>query len=107
MDKQLQFGERLRAIRKAKGWSQGQLADKSNLSVEGISNLERGLNYPSYNTLERFSAALGLPIKDFFEYEIADKDKSELLAALMIAARRLNKTDLAIAVQLVDRLDKK
>lgn len=63
------FGTRLRYFRKERKLTQEQLAEAVNVSVEFISNVERGVNAPSFRTLEKLSYILKIPVKDFFDFE--------------------------------------
>ncbi|TIC81930.1 helix-turn-helix domain-containing protein [Nocardioides sp. GY 10127] len=54
------LGERLRALRRARGMTLVQLAELAGLSHPFLSQLERGLARPSMASLERISRALGL-----------------------------------------------
>jgi len=60
------FGKRLQQIRKYKGFTQAQLAEAMDLSVEMISNMERGINGPSFDTLEKLSAILKVQVHELF-----------------------------------------
>ena len=64
-----QFGERLRNLRKHKGMTQEQFAEKASISVDFLSLLERGINAPSFETLEKLSLVLDVPIKNLFEFD--------------------------------------
>src|SRR5918997_6366331 len=58
---QLRFGDLLRRLRVARGLTQEQLAERTGLSVRGISDLERGVrNVPYRETILRLIAGLGL-----------------------------------------------
>jgi transcriptional regulator with XRE-family HTH domain len=63
------FGKRLRQLRREKDLTQEQLAEAANISVESISNLERGIHAPSFDTLERLAKALGIPVKNLFDFD--------------------------------------
>nr|WP_154960290.1 helix-turn-helix transcriptional regulator [Paenibacillus xylanexedens] len=56
-------GERIRAIRKAKGLTQQQLAELSGLDDAYIGSLERGERNFSIDTLEKVLLALNISIK--------------------------------------------
>ncbi|MHC8317332.1 helix-turn-helix transcriptional regulator [Pseudomonas sp. LB3P31] len=60
------LGKRIRALRRAKGFSQEQLADKANCNRKTIIDLEAGENVAIY-TLFRVISALGMAL------EIVDK----------------------------------
>lgn len=49
-------------IRKQRGYSQMQLADKLGLSKQAISNYERGAREPDYVTLEAIADVLNVPM---------------------------------------------
>ena len=52
------FGQRLRAAREAKGWTQEQLAGYSGIRTPEISRLERGRRMPMATTLYKLCWAL-------------------------------------------------
>lgn len=58
---------RIKTIRKLRGLTQEQLAQRTDRTVFAISQLERGRSLPSFETLERLSAALEVPVRDFFD----------------------------------------
>ena len=53
-----QFGENVRAARKAKGWTQETLAHESGLATVQVSRIERGVREIRLTTLLRLLAAL-------------------------------------------------
>ncbi|HEX7030808.1 MAG TPA: helix-turn-helix transcriptional regulator [Gammaproteobacteria bacterium] len=63
-----QFGKKLRELRKARGLTQEQLAEKVNVSYQAISNIERGLTGPSFPTLAEIAKALKAKPKDLFDF---------------------------------------
>lgn len=63
------FGKNLRRIRRQKDFTQEQLAEAAEISVEFLSNIERGINAPSFETLEKLASVLGVPVKIFFEID--------------------------------------
>jgi transcriptional regulator with XRE-family HTH domain len=62
------FGQRLQALRLNAGITQAQLAEKTGLTVESISNMERGLFGPKFENLEKIAAVLKVPVKDLFDF---------------------------------------
>lgn len=64
-----QFGKRLQNLRKQKDMTQEQLAEKALISVDFLSLIERGINAPSFDTLEKLAIALDVPVKHFFEFD--------------------------------------
>lgn len=74
----MSIGERLRELRQQRGFSQGDLEKISGLMRCYISRVEHGHTVPSVETLERFAAALGVPLYRLF-YEGDDPPPTPLL----------------------------
>lgn len=62
------FGQRLRQLRRHKHMTQERLAEAVSVSVDLISNIERGVNAPSFETLEKLAECLEVPVKDLFDF---------------------------------------
>jgi transcriptional regulator with XRE-family HTH domain len=63
-----QFGKKLRSIRKRLDKTQEEFAEILDISVDFLSLVERGLNAPSFESIEAFSITLGIPVRDFFDF---------------------------------------
>lgn len=59
-------GLKVRALQKAKGLIQLELAEKSDLSVDTNRDTERGVKRPSVLTLEKLAAALEVSVMEFY-----------------------------------------
>lgn len=66
MDKR-QIGLRIFSIRKEKGITQEQLAEKTGLRQTHISRIERGVYMPRIDIAERIAEALGCRIGDLIK----------------------------------------
>jgi transcriptional regulator with XRE-family HTH domain len=62
------LGARIKELRKGRQLSQDQLSEKINIDPKHLSRIEVGKSYPSLDTLEKIAKALGVEIKDFFEF---------------------------------------
>jgi len=62
-----EVGVRLRALRKARGWSTKDLAERSDVSSSFVSQVERGVCSVSFSSLHRFCRALGVSLAEFFD----------------------------------------
>jgi transcriptional regulator with XRE-family HTH domain len=69
------FGKRLRYLRRTREMTQEQLAESINVSAEFISNVERGVNAPSFETLEKLSKVLDVPVFEMFLFDEFRKEK--------------------------------
>jgi len=67
---QLKFGENLRNIRLAKGFTQEQLANELGIEISQISRIERGIINTSVSTLYSISLILNVNVADFFIFDI-------------------------------------
>ena len=56
------IGEKIKAARKQKGWTQTKLADKLGVSPEAVSKWERGAYLPEVYNEERLNDLLGLDL---------------------------------------------
>lgn len=59
-------GDKLRAARTARGWSQSKLARKLGAHVTSVSDWERGDNAPSGRHVAGLSRELGVPVETFY-----------------------------------------
>lgn len=64
MDIKVQFGMRIKYLRKLKGWSQEDLALNSDINKNYISDLERGRRNPTLVVMERIAIALDIPLSE-------------------------------------------
>lgn len=73
------IGKKIASIRNEKGMLQADLANKSDISAEYISRLERGINAPSIATLGKISKALTVEIQDLLNFsEFEDEWEIEI-----------------------------
>lgn len=94
------LGKILKELRKLRGLTQEDLAMQTGRSVDAVSQWERGINWPNFETIERLAKALDVPVKAFFddkEETLTDRKRLELEAGRLIS--ELNDRDLRIAVE--------
>lgn len=66
---QRKLGRRIRQLRKQKEWTQERLSETCDISLKFLSNLERGVDSPSLDTLERLADALDVPLMELFNFQ--------------------------------------
>src|SRR5215470_12351116 len=76
------IGERLRQLREHKNLSQGDIEEATGLLRCYISRVEHGHTVPSLETLERFAAALDVPLYQLF-YRGDEPPPTNLLTAAL------------------------
>jgi transcriptional regulator with XRE-family HTH domain len=75
------FGDVLRQARRASSLTQAELGERANLSIRGLSDLERGINrQPRRETLLALADALGLGDEDRRSFFAAARRQSSLPA---------------------------
>jgi transcriptional regulator with XRE-family HTH domain len=65
-DLKVRFGKRLRKLRRNKDLTQEQLAEMIGVSVDFVSKMERGLNAPSFDNIQKIAAVLEVDASEFF-----------------------------------------
>jgi transcriptional regulator with XRE-family HTH domain len=78
MDVKAVFGANLKFYRKQTKLSQEELAEKTEISVKHLSNIECGLTFVSADLLEKLSASLRVPVSTLF-YTTGDPFGSDRL----------------------------
>ena len=58
------FGERLAALRKERGWTQPQLAERLGTAVTMVTYLERRAKNPTVKTMEQIAGIFGVPVSE-------------------------------------------
>ena len=110
----MKFNERLRAIRKEKGLTQAELAEKAGIAVNSVRLYEAGARLPKLDTIARMAVAMGLTANDlmagqwgkfdgiFLSDEEFQQDDRE--AQLIYHVRTLNDNGQTVAVERVQEL---
>ena len=61
------LGKRIQFYRKQRQLSQATLAEKANISVTFLSKIERGIKYPTSDTISGIANGLGVELCDLFQ----------------------------------------
>ena len=69
----------IKLIRRERHLTQEQLAEETDLTVKYISHLERGLSFPSADTLDKLASALDVPAYRLFYSEDSDTIPRDVL----------------------------
>lgn len=83
------FGRHIRSLRKARGLTQEQLAERAGLAPDTIRRLEHGSFSPSVNTLEKVCVGFNLRMSRLFEGAEYGEDPGprDLIEALSVLNR--------------------
>ena len=85
------LGNNIQTIRKFRGMKQQELADKIGINMQSLSKIERGLNYPAYETLEKIMEVLDITPNELLsgEWKYVNQSEKEVCQFLR-AEERLN-----------------
>jgi transcriptional regulator with XRE-family HTH domain len=61
------LGNRIKFYRKQRQLSQAALAEKANISITFLSKIERGIKYPTSETISGIANGLGVELCDLFQ----------------------------------------
>ena len=73
------LGKNIKIVRARRGLSQAGLAEKADISITFLSNIERGIKYPLPNILSKIANALGVEVNQLFMANLAANEGKELL----------------------------
>ena len=73
------LGKNIKIVRARRGLSQAGLAEKADISITFLSNIERGIKYPLPNILSKIANALGVEVNQLFMANLAANEDKELL----------------------------
>lgn len=93
-NKRILLGRRIRAIRKAKGWTQEELGSKADVSYKFIGEIERGLQNPSFDTLVKIADALKIELFELFQFENGAINRKEIEASMSKIIKGMSEDDL-------------
>jgi len=73
------LGKRIQLYRKHWQLSQAALAERADISITFLSQIERGVKYPTSETLSRIANALGVEVCELFKEDAAPAGHRNLL----------------------------
>ncbi|MBQ7645539.1 MAG: helix-turn-helix transcriptional regulator [Spirochaetales bacterium] len=105
------FGQRFSRFRKAKGFTQDDIANKVNVSSQAVSKWENDINMPDVGILLNLGDILGVttdellgkenPVPAKYEPEIVQKDFSKLMLRVIVDSHEGDKIRVNLPLQIV------
>lgn len=68
------MGNRIRAFRKLKGYTQQQFAAELGISITLLGSVERGMKDPSEQLLNRIGQSLGIKMEELLELKMEHRE---------------------------------
>ena len=107
------LGMRIKSLRKKSGFSQEELSERINRSVDTISNIERGATLTKLDTANQIAEVFGLSLAELFQFtelEGLARQQQELIREIVDLLRQQTpSTIIAVRDQakiLIEQLDK-
>jgi len=76
------LGKRIHFFRKQRQLSQAVLAEKADISITFLSKIERGIKYPTSETISGIANGLGVELCDLFRQDETTADHKNMLDRL-------------------------
>ena len=78
------LGKGIRFYRQQRQLSQANLAEKAEISITFLSNIERGLKYPTSDTLSAIANVLGVEVFELFRHDHSPTEHRNLFERFKI-----------------------
>jgi len=76
------LGKNIKFLRLRRQYSQADLAEKVDISITFLSNIERGLKFPKPAILSQIADGLGVDVYELFKTDVAPGGDKELISRL-------------------------
>lgn len=93
-NKKALLGRRIREIRTTKGLTQEKLGSKADVSYKFVGEIERGLQNPSFDTLEKIAGALDVEFFELFRFEHESTNRKDIEARMAKIVKGISEDDL-------------
>ncbi len=93
-NKRVPLGRRIREIRMSKGFTQEKLGSKADISYKFVGEIERGMQNPSFDTLEKIANALDVELFDLLRFEQETTNRKDIEALILKIVKGISEDDL-------------
>jgi transcriptional regulator with XRE-family HTH domain len=77
------LGKNIKQLRSHRELSQADLAEKARISIQFLSEMERGNQWPRADSLAKIAEALKVPVLSFFREDTPDRDAAGKTNAML------------------------
>ena len=101
------IGETIATLRKEKGMTQSQLAEKMNVTDKAVSKWERDLSCPDINTISKLADVLGVSVEELLKAKKSEYAGSKIkdLFNLILKAVAVAMGIAVIVLNILDKID--
>ena len=100
MDTKKLIGMRIKEIRRSKGLSQEQLAERADINSKYLSRMERGTENPTLDMFIKLANALGIEMWEMFDFGHFVSNK-ELKGAIQNITKTADEPTLRLALKII------
>lgn len=100
-DLKKKFGERVKELRKARGWTQAELAEMLDIEEMSVSRVETGSRFMRKDNIEKLAELFECEIKDLFDFGYIKTEK-ELRAEIQKKLKKADLKDLKYYNKMID-----
>ena len=72
LEAKLRFGKRVKELRRERKLTQAQLAERVELSINYISQIETGEASPTFETIVKLASGLDVELKELFDFSASE-----------------------------------
>lgn len=103
------IGETIASLRKAKGMTQNELAEKMNVTDKAVSKWERDLSCPDVNTISKLADILDVSVEELLKAKKKDEPNTKIkdLVNLIFKAVALAMGIAVVVLNILNQIDVK
>ena len=103
------LGETISYLRKKKGMTQNELAEKMNVTDKAVSKWERDLSCPDINTISKLAEVLGVSVEELLKAKKQENEISKVkdLIGLILKAVAIAMGIAVVVLNILNKLDVK
>ena len=101
-----EIGKKIKTLRKQKGLTQAELAEKINVDSKYVSRLETGNSVASITTMIKISKVLNIQLSDIFTVE-SEQEKNKIIELINLKLSKINIKELNAILDIISGLSEK
>ena len=104
MDERKRLGRRVQSLRKIRGYTQEQLAERININPKYLSSIERGAENPTLDLFFRLAQGLKVDLYEIFQFVHESEQPRRLHKKLEGLIAEVKEDDLARIIRVLEAL---
>jgi len=96
------LGNRIKALRKLKGWTQEKLAEQAGVSIQHVGEIERGDGNPTLQSLDRLAKGLGVSVSYLLAVEEEEQEAETLRTQVADEVKGMTSIELKLLRKIIN-----